>query len=37
VVLKGSSWVDIQYQAGIILLFGIVLNAMAIFNYRKTS
>lgn len=37
VVLKGSSWADIQYQAGIILLFGIVLNAMAILNYRKTN
>lgn len=37
VVLKGSSFWDIKEYAAIILVFGLVLNGLAIFNYRKTS
>ncbi|HMJ69436.1 MAG TPA: ABC transporter permease [Cyclobacteriaceae bacterium] len=35
VVLKGSSLYDIRYHLGIVLLFGIVLNSFAVWNYRK--
>jgi ABC-2 type transport system permease protein len=37
VILKGSGWKDIFPQLWKILLFALVLNTWAIFNYRKTS
>jgi ABC-2 type transport system permease protein len=37
VVLKGSSLSDILPDIGIILTFALVLNGLAIFNYRKRS
>ncbi len=37
VILKGSGLKDILPQLGIIGLMAIVLNSLAIFNYRKTS
>jgi ABC-2 type transport system permease protein len=37
IILKGSTAKDILTQSGIIALFAIVLNALAIMNYRKTS
>lgn len=37
IVLKGSRFGDVQMEFLYIILFAIVLNAWAIFNYRKTS
>lgn len=37
VVLKGSTFSDIQKHFAIVLLFGIVLNGWAIWNYKKTA
>lgn len=37
VVLKGSTLYDIRYHMLIVLLFGIVLNSLAILNYHKRS
>lgn len=37
VVLKGSGWADIQPQVIRICAFAVVLNAWAIWNYRKRS
>lgn len=37
VVLKGSTLWDIRYHLVIVLLFGIVLNGFAVWNYRKRS
>ena len=37
VVLKGSEFGDIKMQFLAICLFGIILNAWAVFNYKKTS
>ncbi len=37
IVLKGSSFADIQEHFIIMIGFAILLNALAIFNYRKTS
>jgi ABC-2 type transport system permease protein len=37
VVLKGSSLLDIRYHLGIVLIFAIVLNSFAVWNYRKRS
>jgi ABC-2 type transport system permease protein len=37
VILKGSGFVDLIRHFGIILLFAIVFNALAILNYRKTT
>ncbi len=36
VMLKGSGWVDIKAYLGIMVLFAVGLNAIAIWNYRKT-
>jgi ABC-2 type transport system permease protein len=36
IVLKGSGLSDIRHYAITIIAFGVVLNALAIFNYRKT-
>jgi len=36
VVLKGSGWKDIAPHAGKVALFALVLNAWAIWNYKKT-
>lgn len=37
VVLKGSTLYDIRYHLYTVLLFGIVLNSLAILNYHKRS
>jgi ABC-2 type transport system permease protein len=37
VVLKGSSLYDIRYHLLKVLIFGIVFNSLAIWNYRKRS
>lgn len=37
VVLKGSSLTDISYHLGIVLIFAVVLNSFAVWNYRKRS
>lgn len=37
VVLKGSGWRDIAPHAGKVALFALVLNAWAIWNYKKTT
>jgi len=37
VVLKGSTLYDIRYHLLIVLIFGIVLNSLAILNYHKRS
>ncbi|WP_341835567.1 ABC transporter permease [Chitinophaga pollutisoli] len=36
VMLKGSGWADIKVYLGIMLLFAVAVNAVAIWNYRKT-
>ena len=37
VILKGSSLYDIRFHMAIVLLFGLVLNGLAVWNYRKRS
>lgn len=37
VILKGSSFKDIRYHLFIISIFAVVLNSLAVWNYRKTS
>jgi ABC-2 type transport system permease protein len=37
VVLKGSGLSDITHQLTMVIIFGVVLNVWAVFNYRKTS
>ncbi len=37
IVLKGSHFHDIVYQFSILIIMGIVLNAWAVINYRKTT
>lgn len=37
IILKGSTTKDILMQSGVIALFAIVLNTLAVMNYRKTS
>jgi ABC-2 type transport system permease protein len=37
IMLKGSAFRDISKELGYILTFSLVLNALAIWNYRKTS
>ena len=37
VVLKGSSLYDIRYHLLIVLIFGVVFNGLAIWNYRKRN
>jgi ABC-2 type transport system permease protein len=37
IVLKGSNFMDVAYDFGILILMGIALNAWAIINYRKTT
>ncbi|ASZ13773.1 ABC transporter permease [Chitinophaga pendula] len=37
VMLKGSGWRDIQYYCYIMVLLAVVMNGIAILNYRKTS
>jgi ABC-2 type transport system permease protein len=37
VVLKGSGFSDIKYHIGKVLLFAVVLNGLAVLNYRKTT
>lgn len=37
VVLKGSAFSDIKYHLGKIVLFAVVFNSWAIWNYKKTS
>jgi ABC-2 type transport system permease protein len=37
IMLKGSGLSDILKELGYIFSFGVVLNAWAIWNYRKTS
>ncbi|MGN6510630.1 MAG: ABC transporter permease, partial [Chitinophaga sp.] len=36
VMLKGSGWADISYYLGVMLVFAVVLNGVAVWNYRKT-
>jgi ABC-2 type transport system permease protein len=37
VMLKGSSFINVSKQFGIITTYSIILNALAVMNYRKTS
>ena len=37
VMLKGSGFGDIQHDLIIMLTFAVVVNALAVWNYRKTS
>lgn len=37
IVLKGSGFIDLLKHFGIIVLFAITFNALAIWNYRKTT
>jgi ABC-2 type transport system permease protein len=37
VILKGSSLADISRHLGIVAVFGVVLNGLAVWNYRKRS
>lgn len=37
VMLKGSGWVDIRQYLVIMIAFAAVLNAVAVWNYRKTA
>ncbi len=37
IILKGSGWADILSHMATLLVFAIVLNGWAIWNYRKTS
>jgi ABC-2 type transport system permease protein len=37
IILKGSGIKDVQYHLYIIMLFAIVLNSWAVWNYKKTS
>jgi ABC-2 type transport system permease protein len=37
VVLKGSTLYDIRFHLLKVLIFGIVLNGLAVWNYRKRS
>ncbi len=37
VMLKGSTFANVSYQFGVIIVYSIVLNTLAILNYRKTS
>ena len=37
VMLKGSSFIDVSKQFIIIVVYSIILNALAVLNYRKTS
>ncbi len=37
IVLKGAGFAEIQNEFGYLILFAIVLNGFAIWNYRKTS
>ena len=37
IVLKGSSFRDVKYHLGVVVLFALVLNGWAVFNYRKTT
>jgi ABC-2 type transport system permease protein len=36
IMLKGSGWEDIRYYFAIMLVFAVVVNGVAIWNYRKT-
>ncbi|MEP6947778.1 MAG: ABC transporter permease [Ginsengibacter sp.] len=37
IILKGSGIKDVQYHLYVIMLFAIVLNSWAVWNYKKTS
>lgn len=37
IVLKGSGFADIKNEFGYLVMFAVVLNSLAIWNYRKTS
>lgn len=37
VILKGSNLVDIQFHLGMVFLMAVVLNSLAVINYRKRS
>jgi ABC-2 type transport system permease protein len=37
VMLKGSGFADIEHDLIIMLIFAVVVNALAVWNYRKTS
>jgi ABC-2 type transport system permease protein len=37
VMLKGSTFVNVGKQFGIIVIYSVVLNTLAVLNYRKTS
>ena len=37
IILKGSGIKDVQYHLYIIMLFAIILNSWAVWNYKKTS
>lgn len=37
IVLKGSGFVDVRVELGYILVFAVVLNGWAIWNYKKTA
>jgi ABC-2 type transport system permease protein len=37
VVLKGSSLYDIRFHLLYVFIFGIIVNGLAVFSYRKRS
>lgn len=37
IVLKGSGFADVKTELGYLAIFAVVLNSLAIWNYRKTS
>jgi ABC-2 type transport system permease protein len=37
IMLKGSEYADVKWELGYIIIFAIVLNSWAIWNYRKTT
>ena len=37
IILKGSGIKDVQYHLYTIMLFAIILNSWAVWNYKKTS
>ena len=37
IALKGSDFADVKIELGYLVIFAVILNGLAIWNYRKTS
>jgi ABC-2 type transport system permease protein len=37
VLLKGSTFADVKLHFGVMIIYGIIINLLAIWSYRKTS